>query len=311
VIALLLLVGAGLLVLPETAATPLGRLPAAEATRLAGLSIGCGAMLIEMGLVLTAAPTVLRSARIAGFAVVCEHALGPLVAHTPVIGWATALLSAALAARFVTALVVAHRAAVRARVEPWLGWHEDRESYELVVLPTSRILAMSVPGAPPQVVVSEGVMSTLVPEECEGVVRHEMAHLRLGHRRYLLLMAGVERAFGWIPRVGASTAVVRQRLEEWADDHAAGTCERSRLDISRAITGLACASVVRRRVQAERSGALARVRRLRRRFQPHPGAARIMAYAPLLLLTLVALSLVAGWFAESRHAFALGAYCAD
>jgi Zn-dependent protease with chaperone function len=311
VIALLLLVGAGLLVLPFGADSGLRRLPPDEGARLAVLSIGAGAALMELGLVLTAAPTVLRAVRVTGFAVICEHALGPLVAHAPIIGWAAAAVSVVLGGSFIAALNEARRAAERTRVEPWLGWHEDRRDHELVILPTARLLAISVPGQPPQVVVSEGLISSLAPDECEAVVRHELAHAYLGHRRYLLLLTGVERAFPWLPGARASAARARRRLEEWADDHAAGPSQQARLDVSGAIVGLACAAPPRPDGGGDEWGTLERVQRLQRRLHLEPRVARLMTYAPLVLLSVVAVSVVAGWFAESRHALAFGAYCPD
>lgn len=309
-IALLPLVGTALLAFPAAAAGPLGRLRAGEATRLAAVSIGSGCLAAAGGLVLIAAPTVLRTVRLERLASLCEHALGPMVAHDPVIGWLAAAAAIAVIAQMISALRAARRGARTARAEPWLGEHQDMGTYELVVVPTADIIAMSVPGDRSQVVVSEGVRRRLTPDEYQLVVRHEAAHLELGHRRHLLLVSAAERAFGWMPGVARSSALVRGWIETWADERAAGESIQARRQLSHAIAGLACTSTGTgdRRVDGS-SGVVARVQRLGNGLRVQPGVARVMSYAPLLALALLAMLLVGGWFAESRHALALGGYC--
>ena len=60
-------------------------------------------------------------------------------------------------------------------------------------------------GAPPQVVVSRGLVGALTSDELDAVVRHELTHPRNGHHQDLVLAGVVDATLGW-PGLRASTA---------------------------------------------------------------------------------------------------------
>ena len=109
-----------------------------------------------------------------------------------------------------------------ARPDGWLGHHRRCTDHDLVVLPTDDLLAYSVEGDPPQVVVSWGLMARLDADLTRFVIEHERAHLRNGHRRALFVATVTEAVFGAMPFVTRSTATLRIALECAADEEAAG-----------------------------------------------------------------------------------------
>jgi len=309
VIAATVLLGLVLLAFPAVFQGRLHRLPAPEATTLASFALATGAALILAGLVLVATPTLLRTSHAAGVASVCEHALGPLFVRSTIIGWLSAGLALGFVVLAIGALRTARRSARLARVEPWLGEHHDHCDYTLVVVPTGNLMALSVPGTPPQVVVSRGLLEQLAPAEAHAVMLHEAAHLRLRHRRHLLLAAVIDRIAITLPWGRASCRVLRSLIEESADDVGAGSSPDQRRALASAlavIAGGANASAPRGSGQI-----LTRWRRLERPSPRPSGFTRAILVAPAVAVALVALLLITSWFAESHHALALGAYCPD
>ncbi|HZA76479.1 MAG TPA: hypothetical protein VE623_08830 [Acidimicrobiales bacterium] len=94
----LLSVGVVLLTLPGLA-RPLGRRVApSEWAHLCAVSLAGGAAVVELTLVLYAAPTVFRAVGAPLLASLCERMLGPLVPGGAAAGWAAAVVAAAVAA---------------------------------------------------------------------------------------------------------------------------------------------------------------------------------------------------------------------
>jgi hypothetical protein len=174
-----------------------------------------------LGLLSIAAPTVLRSAGVHAAADTCHRMLGPAAPGGAATGW----VSAAAAIVMVAVTRRTRRQAVRAqratRIESWLGQHHQRDGAVLVVLPTAKILAYAAPGDPPQVVVSEGLTDALSDHELDAVIRHELAHLRHHHDRYLVTAVVVETVLGWMPPLRRSAGTLRLSVERWADEEAA------------------------------------------------------------------------------------------
>jgi Zn-dependent protease with chaperone function len=73
-------------------------------------------------------------------------------------------------------------------------------------------------------VVSDGLLDTLTAKQLDAVLRHEVAHLRRGHHRCLVVAAVVDHAFASFPPTRRSTATLRLALERSADEEAASTC---------------------------------------------------------------------------------------
>lgn len=70
-------------------------------------------------------------------------------------------------------------------------------------------------------VVTSGLLGRLSRSEREAVCEHEVAHLRLGHPRLLVVAGAVAAAYGWFPPVVRAWEGLRRELEAAADDEAA------------------------------------------------------------------------------------------
>lgn len=300
--ALIVLAGLVLVAIPGICG-PRFRLAGAEWARLAAASLAAGIAAIELGLFMLALPTILRALHAAGFASVCERVLVPLAPGGDLLGWVAAALSTVVAIRAFRAGRCAQRAAHAAQVEPWLGVHEQRGEYELVVLPTDHLLAVSVPATRPQILVSDGLVTRLEAEELEAVIRHEAAHHRFRHWRYSLLAVTVEQALRPLPLVGRSTQALRTALEAWADEGAAENLPHGRAIVRRAIVTVAG--------MPGEPGAVERARRLAHTTSARPLPLRLVAHAPILFLGVGLLVLLSSWSVGVHHAVALAGYCPD
>lgn len=220
-IIVLLVVGLSLILFPGVAAR-IGRdLQPSEWGRISRTSLWMGLRALQLGLLLAAVPTLFRSLQVGSVADACHRVIGPALPGGSITGWASAAGFVALTVRCRSARTNVQRRQREARVESWLGEHRQMDHGTLVVLPTTEVLAYAAPGLPPQVVVSEGLVAALTPEELDAVVRHEIAHLQHHHDRYLALAAVVDVALGWLPGVRASTGAVHLSMERWADEEAA------------------------------------------------------------------------------------------
>jgi hypothetical protein len=308
----LLLVGVALLALPGLV-RPLGRrLAPSEWARLCAAGLGGGAALLELTLLLYAAPTVLRAAGAPLLASVCERMLGPLVPGGEAAGWAAAAAAATL---FALAVVGARRA-VRERRTLWcesgLGQHHDYGTHELVVLPTPELVAVSVPGVPRgQVVVSEGLVDALEPGELDAVLRHEGAHLDHGHDRYLLLATTLEHTFAFFPPLRRSTAALRVTLERWADEEAAGPTAESRRLLRNALLDVTSALVAEPYAAAFTSAdtVLERIDALEHRAPRPSRLAHGVLYLPGAALAAVSAYALLTWSGDAQSVLAMAGTC--
>jgi hypothetical protein len=236
---LLFLSGLGLLAIPACA-RPLGRRlhPAEWAKICAGL-LAAGAIVVEASLVIQAAPTVLRTVGLDRIADLCEHALGTVTPGGEPVGIAAAAGAAAIAVLAGRAVLDARRTQRMARVARELGWHGTLCGHHLVVLPSPKLVAFSTGGRPGQVVMSHGLISALSDDQLAAVLRHEMAHIRRRHQRYLLVGGAVERSLGRLPLVGQGVAALRCAVERWADEEAAGPGPTGRASVHAALSRVA------------------------------------------------------------------------
>jgi len=290
--------GLVLLALPLIVSRWSSRLPAADWTRVVVVALGAGTATVLGALVLAAVPVL---AWILGTPTVVDHCRGvlaPLAADPTFLSWAAAAGAALLVVRFAQGARSAFAGVRRARVEAWLGEHRDEDDYELVVLPTQEVVAFGVPGRPPQVVVSAGLVDVLEPEETAAVIAHEIAHHRLRHSRHLAALAGIERAFAWFSPTRAGVEAGRTAVEAWADD-AAGCDASSRRSLRTALSGM-----TRRTWHADQ-----RLARLQARMPTGAPIVRFVSYAPVALILFTVLVLVTGWLSDAHHAVALGAPC--
>lgn len=216
----LIVSGLGLVLLPGFTRARGRRLVPSTWSWMCLVALIGGAALIEGALVLYAAPTVLRAIGTPALAALCQHLLNGLVPGGPVFGWLGAAASMTVAVGIVIGIVKSRRTAQMVRVESALGEHCAAGSCDLVVLPTDAVIAVSVPGSPRQIVVSQGLVHLLSDDEFATVVRHETAHLRHHHQRFLTSASAIEHAFWYLPLIRRSTRALRCGIERWADEEA-------------------------------------------------------------------------------------------
>jgi Peptidase family M48 len=236
---ILLVSGFGLLVTPACA-RPLGRrLPPAEWAKACAYLLAVGAVIIEASLAIEAGPTLLRAVGLDGVAALCEHALGTVAPGGiagAIAGGGIAILIALLASR---SILGARQVQRTARAELASCRHGRLGGHDLVVLPSEKLIAFSTGGQPGQVVLSRGLITALSDDELAAVLRHEIAHVRHRHQRYLLIARAVERSLGLLPLVRRSVAALRCAVERWADEEAAGPGGTRRASVHAALLRVA------------------------------------------------------------------------
>lgn len=166
----------------------------------------------------------------------------------------------------------------------------------LAVLETERPLAYCVPSLKfSRVVVSQGALDRLAPDEVEAVLAHERAHLRARHDLVLEAFSVLHRAFPhWVSSASALREV-RMLVEVLADRAAARTTGARPL--ARALVGLAGASAPAGGLAASGStGDLVdRIDLLSAR--PRPVQAVLVAFAAVGVVALPTAFVVAPWLA--------------
>ena len=199
--------------------------PAAGATLLTGAAIAsAGAVVLALGAI--------------GFAYLAEvpwmadtlgwcRELSPIDDHVPTpLGVATLV---ALGVSGIRGFAYLRRAT----------WHSSTAPPEIVVVQSSVVEAVAVPGDPGRIVVSSAMMDVLDDDEREAMLAHECAHLQHRHHRFLVL-AGFAAAA--VPLVRPISTRVRFCTERWADESAA-VYVGDRSLVARAIAKAALASV--------------------------------------------------------------------
>ena len=272
-------------------------------------------MLVELAAVLYALPTLATASRIPVVAVLCHRMLGSLAPGGPAAGWAATAVAVTLPALGGLGWAQGRRGARAARIERWLGRHEVYGCDELVVLPTDRVLAVSVPALPgragrDQIVVSDGLLDTLTAEQFDAVLRHEVAHLRRGHHRYVAVAAVVDHAFAWFPVARASTATLRVAVERSADEEAAATCG------DRGVVREALVAVTASLVAGPGLAAFSAAETIGERLHaldgdpPHPRLApHVLLYCPGTVLGAVALAAVWSWATGAGAVLSMAGTC--
>ncbi|OAA23625.1 Zn-dependent protease with chaperone function [Frankia sp. EI5c] len=183
-------------------------------------------------------------------AALADHA-GNLLAGEPLVGLGRTNLiglaiAAALAARLFGVLAMSTAATLRERHRhrhlvdlaghrhrhrghshgsaPGCGLceHRKRSGSRLRILDHPLAVAYCVPGVRhARVVVSEGLLRTLTPEELEAVLAHEEAHVNGRHDLVIQPFVAWERTFPFLRPAREATAAVSLLVEMLADDAAA------------------------------------------------------------------------------------------
>lgn len=186
-----------------------------------------------------------------------------------------------------------HRAAVTSRELP---------ADALVVLPTASVDAYSVPGRPGRVVVTRGLVRTLGPGERRAVLAHEHSHL--AHRHHLHVIAGAVAAAA-NPLLARIPAALRLATERWADEDAAGACDRSTVRAALSIVA-SSASVARRPALAMSIASTAITERVRA-LQSSPPQPRLLLVATGVALVLATVTTAVVATGHTYHIFELAA----
>lgn len=282
----------GLTALPVAAYAWGRRLVPRRWAHLVILSIASGAVLVEAALLLCAAPNV---AAVFGLDTTGVIGTTHLFPGGTVAGWfstvlaAGGLVSAAVAGTRSTRL---HRTVRRTALAA--PGHRSETYPDVYVLDHADPTAFAVSGAGGAIFVSAALLDGLGPEEAAAVIRHERAHLRHHHDRYLVVASALRGCLGRLPWIPASLSVLDLALERWADEDAAahpGTREAVRAAILRltaptAAEGLAGFTTVER--VAERVKALDRPAPV-----PAPLPLAVLYFAVLVLVIPDLASMVA------------------
>jgi Zn-dependent protease with chaperone function len=94
------------------------------------------------------------------------------------------------------------------------------------LIPDTRTVAYCVPGFHPRIVLSEGTLRLLGPEEIAAVIEHERGHVHERHGLVMLPMLGLRNLFRWVPYAGLAPREMATLLEMSADDYSARRCDR-------------------------------------------------------------------------------------
>jgi len=288
---------------------PTSKLRSDEWARVSAAALLTGAVALESGLLLMALPALLGVVGDAHAADFCHGILAPF----PIAGTAVGLLAAVVALvvglRFAAALRDARSQAHTLSVEPWLGRHEARGDYDLVVLPTDRLLAMSIPGPHAQVVITQGLVDCLPPDEVEAVIAHEASHQHNHHWRYSTLASAVERGFAPSRTARRSAETLRTAIETWADDCATSGSNTSRSALRRAIQRVAQLGRVATGHWSFAERVRIRVARLERPTHAAALSTRVAALLPVAALVGISIALLGGSMFGVHHAAALDTNC--
>lgn len=214
--------GWGLLAFPGMAHRYLRRLHPRLWARFMVWSLSVGAGLVSVGLVAMSAPTLFEGVGAHHLAALCRKIIHDFLAGGHLGGGVALGLLTVLFTRGCMGWHRWRRGRRAAVIEPWVGDHRTHDGYELIVVSTPELIAMTAGGSARQVIVSNSLVEALDSEELTMVVRHELAHLSQRHHRPLAVAAVVESAFGWLPRVRRSVQATRLGMERWADEDAAG-----------------------------------------------------------------------------------------
>lgn len=311
----LLASGLGLLFLPGLTRRSGRALRPDEWSRLCLLAIAAGGLVVEVAVILYAAPTVATALHVPMVAELCRRMLGDLTPGGATAGWTAAAAAVMVPAMGAWGQVHSRQSTRALRVERCLGRHTRSGAHELVVLPTPQLVAVAVPGADRraehgQIVVSDGLVDVLEPAELDAVVRHEAAHLRHGHHRYLAAAVIVDHAFAWLPGARRSTATLRVALERWADEEAA--TDNADREVLRGALLAVTASLVAAPGVAAFSAADTIVERLDALDAEAPEPRRVthaLLYCPGAVLGTVAVGAMVSWAAGAGTVLAMAGQC--
>ena len=248
------------------------------------------------GLALIGAPLVFG---LAPWGTTLPDAVAAFVTSSPPVAagvehWAALGIAAVIAGRLVTVLVASgvRIARVRARHRALLRVvTREGQPNGVNIVDIAEMVAFCLPGGPPMIVLSAGIVAELDHAELSAVVAHERAHLIERHHLFLLPFVAWHRALPWVPATGRARVAVHDLVELRADDRAARVAGRDAL--ARAIARFGTAVAVPGGALAIHGGVTAtRVARLLEPPRPLPWPVRVAVLASALALLLVPTALL-------------------
>lgn len=177
---------------------------------------------------------------------------------------------------------------------------EHSQVNDLRVIDVEQPLAYCLPGVRSRVVVSEGTLNTLSPNEVTAILRHERAHLRARHDLVLEMFTAVHAAFPRFVRSASALDAVRLLIELLADDAAVRAAGPTPL--ARALVACAAGRTPSGALAAGGPTTVLRVRRLGGR--GNSVALAMSAYlAAAAVLVVPTVALAVPWLTELQRLF--------
>lgn len=201
-------------------------------------SLGAGFVLVEASLIHAALPAVFSLLGMDELAAACRSLGGHLFGATPAFAAVAAVVAASSGIRAVLGWVKTVRIHSSLRLGATQATRTAIGDHEAVLVPFSNRLAMALPGPSPQILISDTLVAQLHVSELKAVVRHEAAHLRHHHLRFLLLNAVVGSGLWFLPWIRRATRTQMLALERWADEEASSGSSEEREQVRSALRKL-------------------------------------------------------------------------
>lgn len=230
----LLLVGLPAILLPAVRRT---RRPRALAI-ISSASLGAGFVLVELSLIHAALPLTFTLLGLDRLAAACRVLGGHLFGDPAPFGAFAGLLAITIGVNACRGVLRSLRVGAELRRGVSGGVVTTVGGQPASILPLGQRWAVAVPGGSPPVLLSSFLATELDRQELTAVVRHEMAHLKHHHVRFLLLGAAVSEGLRFLPWVGRSMASLRLALELWADESASVRSSERRSEVRSALMKL-------------------------------------------------------------------------
>lgn len=274
-------------------------------------AVAAGLVLLEVGLVFTAMPTLLRFIGVDALADACERLLAPLARGGTLVGWTAALLAVALGVSAILAVRKVRRVRQLLTDELWLGEVRHVGQTEVLVVPVGMPFAVALGGPDPSILISKEMLDSLTPRELEAVVRHEAAHLTRHHGAMLVLAAALEGSVGrLIPPLRRTADALRFAIERCADEDAVAGSPSDRGVLRSALVAVACShAAIPVPAFSGADTVMARIKALEHSPIRPGGVAHAAAYAPGVVLAGGVVAALTAWTGHAHMLLSMAGSC--